>query len=1003
KESTQVKRLKKEEGHPGRIWKSKQMELWDDIDKNDQFIRHNAAKSAKIKSALGIPLFHIDEFIGCMVFFCQSNSNTYLDTVKPFVNLKAFLGAQIKRKQQEEELTLLFESSPDIMAIASTKDRFVKANPAFCELLGYTEEEITSRTFSDFLHPDDLKQTKSEYDETISGERNARNFTNRYRTKTGEYRWISWSSSDPFGEDDFVFAYGRDVTEIKELEKLLETATKLARLGFWEVDVETESSYYSKVACEIHEVSENYQPNFETALAFYRKDYQDYVVQSVEEAIHNGTDFEYEAPIITAKGNEVWVKCIGKIEYRKEKQPRLFGSVQDITVSKLQEDEIVYQNQMLSALNHVIAKLLSEDNWYNILDEVFDYAGRSVEVDRVYYFENHKNEVGELLASQRFEWTRKNIKAEINNPNLQNMSVSIFEDFTKEIYERGYFQAIVREMNESYFKNDLQSQNILAILIIPLFIDGEFYGFIGFDDCSNEREWNEAEINFLRSVASNLSNAIRRRTYKVNLEKAYEERNQILESIGDAFFSVDKYWIVTYWNQKAEEVLLTPKDTILNKNLWEVFEDAVDLKFYTAYHKVMNDKVIEHFEEYFPPLKKWFDVSAYPSKEGVSVFFRDVTERKKIEDEIRQSNERFEKVAEATNDAIWDFNSETGKSYWGKGFETLFGLNLKKMDPGFEQLVKLMHPEDQNRIREESKEFYHKQSETKWYAEFRLMKGDGTYAYVIDRGNFFRNEKGEIVRGVGAMTDITYRKEYEDSLEELNAELKERARELAISNADLEQFAFVASHDLQEPLRMVSSFLTQLEKKYGDQLDERAHKYIDFAVDGSMRMKQIILDILEYSRVGKQEEEKQLLDLNEVVEDVKKILKASIDERKVTIEFNKLPKMNTYAGPLLQIMQNLINNAIKYTSPEQRPQIQISGEARKDDWLIVVSDNGIGIDADYYEKIFMIFQRLHTKKTYKGSGMGLAIVKKNIDKLGGEIWVDSEVGKGSTFYFTIKK
>jgi PAS domain S-box-containing protein len=371
--------------------------------------------------------------------------------------------------------------------------------------------------------------------------------------------------------------------------------------------------------------------------------------------------------------------------------------------------------------------------------------------------------------------------------------------------------------------------------------------------------------------------------------------------------------------------------------------------------------------------------------------------------EVRHSNERFEKVAEATNDAIWDFNAKSGKSYWGNAFETLFGLSLNELDPSFEQLVKLTHPEDQQRVREEFKRFREDQSETKWYTEFRFKKEDGNYAYVIDRGNFFRNKKGEIVRGVGAMTDITYRKEYEDSLQELNEELKERARELAISNADLEQFAFVASHDLQEPLRMITSFLTQLEKKYGGQLDERAHKYIDFAVDGSKRMKQIILDILEYSRVGKNEEELQLLDLNEVVEDVKKILKATIDEKKAVIKYGKLPKINTSPSPLLQIMQNLINNAIKYTDTEKRPEVKIEAKERPKEWLISVSDNGIGIEKDYYEKIFMIFQRLHTKGTYEGSGMGLAIVKKNIDKLGGEIWVDSEVGKGSTFYFTIKK
>src|SRR5690606_1344442 len=212
-----------------------------------------------------------------------------------------------------------------------------------------------------------------------------------------------------------------------------------------------------------------------------------------------------------------------------------------------------------------------------------------------------------------------------------------------------------------------------------------------------------------------------------------------------------------------------------------------------------------------------------------------------------------------------------------------------------------MHEEDAIEISEKYEAFIKDKTATKWYAEYRIIKSDGNYAYIIDRGTYIRNKDGDVVRGIGAITDITYRKEYEDSLQELNTELKERARELAISNADLEQFAFVASHDRQEPLRMVSSFLTQLEKRYGDQLDERAHKYIDFAVDGSMRMKQIILDIVEYSVVGKHNEGKEEIDLNDVNEDVKNVLKQSIEERKVMIQYKNLPIVTTFQGPLTQV------------------------------------------------------------------------------------------------------
>jgi light-regulated signal transduction histidine kinase (bacteriophytochrome) len=263
----------------------------------------------------------------------------------------------------------------------------------------------------------------------------------------------------------------------------------------------------------------------------------------------------------------------------------------------------------------------------------------------------------------------------------------------------------------------------------------------------------------------------------------------------------------------------------------------------------------------------------------------------------------------------------------------------------------------------------------------------------------FENEECCLV----TIQDITERKMNHQSLQKLNQSLEFQTKELAVSNAELEQFAYVASHDLQEPLRMVSSFLSLLERKYKDQLDEKALQYIDFAVSGAVRMRRIILDLLEYSRVGKQNAQLEWVQLPGVVEEIRQLQRKLIQEKKAEITFQGIETLWTLRPPLLQIMQNLIGNALKYTRPDVSPKISITAVDLPICWQISVSDNGLGIKEEYYDKIFILFQRLHRKEEFEGTGIGLSIVKKIVEALGGKIWIESEYQKGSIFHFTIAK
>ena len=240
-----------------------------------------------------------------------------------------------------------------------------------------------------------------------------------------------------------------------------------------------------------------------------------------------------------------------------------------------------------------------------------------------------------------------------------------------------------------------------------------------------------------------------------------------------------------------------------------------------------------------------------------------------------------------------------------------------------------------------------------------------------------------------AVVDITERKKLEE--------------ELKRSNDELQQFAYVASHDLQEPLRTISSFTQLLERRYKEKLDTDADEFIEYVVEAAQRMQQMILDLLEYSRIMTTSKKFIKIDSNEALNTALFYLKSLIEDCNIEITRDELPKIVADQGQLTKVFQNLISNSIKFSKPDEPPKIHISAELSKknSEYIFSVQDNGIGMDSQYVERIFTIFQRLHTLDEYKGTGIGLAVVKRIIERHGGRVWVESELGVGSTFYFTL--
>jgi PAS domain S-box-containing protein len=281
----------------------------------------------------------------------------------------------------------------------------------------------------------------------------------------------------------------------------------------------------------------------------------------------------------------------------------------------------------------------------------------------------------------------------------------------------------------------------------------------------------------------------------------------------------------------------------------------------------------------------------------------------------------------------------------------------------------------------------------KYEEEGWRIKKDGTkfWANVLITAIF--NNAHELVGFAKITRDLTERKFSEELMLTKN-------KELSASNSELEQFAYVASHDLQEPLRIVASYVQLLSNKYSDKLNDEAREYINFAYKGAQRMRQLINDLLEYSRVGRMFHPLEEVDMNLMLENVKRDI--DVANTPVTIiKKNELPVIHAEKVYMRQLLQNLIGNAIKFHKAGVEPVIEISSQMNGDMWQFNIRDNGIGIDKKFATRIFSIFQRLHTREEYPGSGIGLSICKKIVEFHGGEIWVDSELDKGSVFHFTI--
>lgn len=419
-----------------------------------------------------------------------------------------------------------------------------------------------------------------------------------------------------------------------------------------------------------------------------------------------------------------------------------------------------------------------------------------------------------------------------------------------------------------------------------------------------------------------------------------------------------------------------------------------------AFHKAIRNKSVYELEH---PIKLadgsvgWIFSRAIPiiDKKGEIVEWfgaaSDITEGKKAENALKESEKRYRSIIDNIPDAYFRGNNEGVITMASPSTARMYGFDSAQEMIGIHNISLYKNSEERYFVLEELK----KNGKVEDY-EFEAVKRDGTSFWVSLNAQYHYNDDNQIQGTEAFLRDITKRKKAE-------MELKKALKDIKRSNEELEQFAYVASHDLQEPLRTIASFTQLLERRYKGKFDPDADEFMDYIVDAAKRMKQQIQDLLEYSRVATSREKFEQADMDFILNQAISNLKGAIDENNAEITHESLPTVTGDASQLIRVFQNLIGNAIKYRKTDEPPKIHISTHADKGkhEYVFSVSDNGIGIKKEYLTRIFGVFQRLHTIDEYKGTGIGLSIVKKVIERHGGKMWVESELGKGSTFYFTI--
>lgn len=829
-------------GLAGQVWNEKAQLLWDHDEINKKFLRKDAANMIGLKAILGIPLTLNSEVIGVIKVGTKADKNYLKSFTAIFQKLESFIGSELNRKKLENDLSHIFDAVPDIVAVLDFKGKFLKINKAGSELLGSSTENIINKAFSEFTHPSETDLFKQKLN-LLQKKDGTFKFESRVLSEKDEVIWLSWYCS-PVPEEGLVYATAKDITEEISLRDLNEQVGRLAKIGSWEVDLVNQTVFWSDEVHEIHETdSKTFVPSLEAGINFYRADFREMVQSEVENTIATGESWDFEAVIVTAKKNELWIRSIGNAEFENGKCVSIYGGFQDIDTRKQSENKLISLAQNLPGIvyeYHISPD--GKDSLKNISGKVEELWGFTPEQ----LMEDMSVAWRQIEAAGKIAEVQESIRQSIESkskwqsrikyimPNTGKLRThlgfgtpsfladgtivfnSMILDITQQAVNEDLLEQTTKVARVGSWEMDLLNQEgesmhwspmIYEILELehtyqPTLRDGiEFHVGKSKDKISKalklliEKGVEFDEEILLRTAKGNerwsraigksqIVNNKRTRIYG-SYQDIHEKKmatlalETSLKQLQDYKFSLDQSAIIAFTDQKGQI-------TSVNDNFCKISGFSKE-ELIGKTHQIINAN--HHPPSFFKDLWKtiasgkvfrgeiknkakdgsyyWVDTTIVPflnekgkPKQYLAIRF-DVSDRKKAEADILKANERFEKVTEATNDAIWDWDIVNDRFYRSKAFERFFGVKTSRALSQADFWKDNFHPEDKDNIRKSVEEAISNPKTLKWKMEYRILNDAEEVLYVIDQGIIIRNKKGKATRMVGAMTDITDQKKSE--------------------------------------------------------------------------------------------------------------------------------------------------------------------------------------------------------------------------------------------------
>ncbi|MBA2378177.1 MAG: PAS domain-containing protein, partial [Blastocatellia bacterium] len=600
--------------------------------------------------------------------------------------------------------------------------------------------------------------------------------------------------------------------QLAQSQLLLQIAGRAAKLGGWTITLPDKTLTWSDQACIIHDLQPGHTPTIEEGIGYFVAEHRPTIRRLIHECETLGTPYDAELEKTTAKGRRISVRTIGEaVRDDNGNIVRLQGAFQDITAQKAAESSLAESQQrfrqLADAMPFIVWTAGADGNIDFSNTEFFEFTGVSPDApaDERWQPCLHLDDIDRCLT----EWTR---------------CVDSHEPF------------------------DIEYRMLRGS-------DGEF-------------RWFRVQARPIRDASGMLTSwygtAIDIHETKLLEQSATKYASRLtttLESITDGLFIVDLEWQFTYVNPEAERLLMRTSADLLGKSMWDEFADAVDTVAWANYRRAVEENTTVAFEFYFAPLEKWFDVKAYPSEEGLAVYFRDITALHEHHEKLRESDERFRLLAKATNDAIWDWNLTDDSRWWNDGLDVLFGATEGETGFTIESWTKRIHSDDREKVVADLNAAIANGTDG-WSAEYRFERLDGTFASVLDRGYVIHDADGVPVRMIGGMTDLTEQKN-------LEAQLLQSQKMEAIG-----QLAGGIAHDFNNLLTVINGYSDLLLRSI--EPDSPHEKRIAAIRDAGDRAANLTRQMLAFSR--KQILAPKVIDVNEIVDGMNKLLRRIIGE-----------------------------------------------------------------------------------------------------------------------------